>query len=386
MTGITTVYGFMKAYINGTLGKQTKCGNWSVMNWGGMDVLQYFSGVEPVQHSWRRRDEQQTEPERVAYKLTDGSVIFNANQLTYAVHYSYGRRQNRNGNQADCQRWLEELGATPIPFTLFNEIEGADVRDFSWVLKPKKEYVKIRQFRTNNRNESIPDGISSRHFVGSCLFKIGEETFLFDIDRQELDHGIFNPFVTKLPKKAETVPEAYDLLMPDMVRKAINNKIDVKRQGEFFFIKHSDECPIKPELTKDEWNIIRHPPSRTGYGISADGERARHLVWLSDDTKPLDLRSEKLDTPEKIAFQKEALEYAKVYEKFTKGTAHSGTLGKSATGSHNVELYVEVGKTMYASGKVSQQRRQHADLMLKGWYKVVPNTGVLSWTITGKID
>jgi hypothetical protein len=63
-----------------------------------------------------------------------------------------------------------------------------------------------------------------------------------------------------------------------------------------------------------------------------------------------------------------------------------GELGKSASGSHMVEKYVKDGETVYASGKISQVRRQHADLVLEGWYEVRANMGTFSWTITGAID
>lgn len=395
MTEATTVYEFLKQYVNGTLGKQTKCGNWSVMNWGNMDVLQYFSENGGEHRGWRHKE--QTEPERIAYKLTDGSVIFNANELEFAVTYSYGRKTNRFGNQTDAQRWLEELGATPIPFTLFDEVEGADVRDFSWVFKPTKENVKVidhRERRNANGDLITEPIVTLRHFVGACLFMIGDETFLFDVDRQELNHGIFNPFLTKLPKKATTIDEAYAILMPGEVREAIANGIEVVRQGEFYFVKHSDECPVKPDLTDEERQILKFPPSRIGYGIIQPGQ-GTNTMWRREDVAPfggnypentVDDLNTLLDTPEKREFQKAALKYKVVFDKLMAGSATSGTLGKSSTGSHSVEKYVKVGEDAYASGKVSQQRRQHADLNLNGWYKVIPNTGVLSWTITGKID
>jgi len=366
---------FIEGYVKGTLGRKTVCGCWSIINWGNMDVLRYTPSDIPDEH------------EVVAYKLLDGSVLSNANQLKYVGRrFAWGSERHRWGNtQEQEQRWLESAGAVPLPFTLFNEVPEMDVRDFEWILKPTAERIKEvipPAYKGDQPRERI------RHFSGACLFAIGKDTYLFDIDRQEIQkHGIFNAFLTKLPKKVSTVEEAYDILMPDAVKDATAKGIDVQRQGEFFFIKHSDECPIKPDLTDEEMRVLRHPPSRIGFGIAPVG--GRRMAFASDDRSPFDSEIDddvKLDTPEKKQFQKEALEYKRVLAKYEGSSAQPGTLGKSASGSHEVERYLKVGEDVFVSGIVKQNRRQHGDLVLKGWYKVVANTGTLSWTITGDID
>ena len=40
----------------------------------------------------------------------------------------------------------------------------------------------------------------------------------------------------------------------------------------------------------------------------------------------------------------------------------------------------------YVTGKVEHSGREHAPLILKGWYRAVPNTATESFTITGDID
>jgi hypothetical protein len=142
-------------------------------------------------------------------------------------------------------------------------------------------------------------------------------------------------------------------------------------------------------LTDAEMNVLRHPPSRIGFGIMPTNER--RMAFVSDDRAPLGDKVSGgepvvLDTPEKQAFQKEALEYKRVLDKYNETSAQPGTLGKSASASHEVEKYLKVGEDVYASGIVKQSRRQHGDLLLNGWYKVVANTGTISWTITGNID
>jgi len=364
-----TACDFIEGFVKGTLGRKTKHDRWSVIWWGNMDVLQYTHPDDPEN------------PERFAYKMQDGSVISNANQLTYiGRRYAWGHEVNRyDRTRVEEQEWIEEAGAIPIPFTLFREAD-MDVRDFSWVVKPVAENVSVRL--PPQWNEKVGK-FETRHFSGACIFAIGQNMYLFDIDRQEIaEHNIFNPFVTKLPRSVSSIKEAYDILMPDEVRKAIENGIDVKRQGEFFFIRVSDECPVKSTLTEDEVRTLRNPPSRIGYGLSPVNGR---FSLLSDDRAPFE-KDFPLDTPERKAYQEAALEYKRVFEKYSNVSAKAGTLGKSASGSHSVEQYVEKNKIPYVSGKISQNRRQHGDLTLIGWYKVVANTGTISWTITGDID
>ena len=56
------------------------------------------------------------------------------------------------------------------------------------------------------------------------------------------------------------------------------------------------------------------------------------------------------------------------------------------TAVFTVEKFVKQYINTFVTGKISQSRRQHGDLILDGWYLVVPNTGTMSWTITGDID
>jgi hypothetical protein len=368
MTEITTVKGFINAFAMNTLGKKTVHGRWSVVGLdNNVEALTYTPSDYPKEH------------EDLAYRLPDGSVLSNANQLEYiGRRFAWGYERNKyGGRQEPEQRWLELDGAVPLPFTLFNEVPGMDITKFSWICKPVPETVK----------EIIPPVYSGdmpkeniRHFSGACLFAIGDSTYLFDIDRQEIEkHGIFNAFLTKLPSRVETIKDAYDVLIPDEVRTAIVNGADVQRQGEFFFIKYSDKCPVESDLTDEEKHILKFPPSRLGYGV---GGGARDMP---SDRQPFK-DDVILDTPEKVEFQVEALKYKRVFDKYSLTAPKAGTLGKSATGSHSVERYIQVDKDVYASGRIEQNRRQHGDLILNGWYKVFANTGTLSWTITGDID
>ena len=50
------------------------------------------------------------------------------------------------------------------------------------------------------------------------------------------------PFVTQVFNRTQTVQEGFDSLMPKAVREAIGQGLDVKRQGDWFFVP----CPRPP--------------------------------------------------------------------------------------------------------------------------------------------
>ncbi len=79
------------------------------------------------------------------------------------------------------------------------------------------------------------------HRPGAVLFKIGKTYWLAGMDDDSY-------FVSRLCKRVKTVKEAFESLKPKKVKYIENTGINVKRQGEWFFI------PLKME--KKEWNLI----------------------------------------------------------------------------------------------------------------------------------
>lgn len=395
--GVKTVSDFIYAFANNKLQSTDRHGFWSMVNYGGIDTLEFKTDRIDLNRYWdsdnhtyvTTKKPVQDKPEKIAVRLPSGDILVNANTLQFAVRYSYGHATNnqwRNEGMTDQQRELRDrYGAVPIPFTLFDET-GLDPSDFRWIVKPVPETVIIKTGKII-QNADHPDGIPetrSRHFTGGCIFAIGDQYYLFDVDRQELDHNIFNAFITALKAPAITMQEAYDQLMPDEVKAAIAAGKDVKRQGEFFFIKYGDEHPVKADLTPEEKQILMYKPTRFGFGLSdtpgyGDGEKFPDYQ----------VRDMPVHQQEKLPAYHEAVKkYRDVLDKVTGLTANRGSLGKSASGSHSVEKYIKdpVSGIVYVSGKVSQSRREHHEIILEGWYTVSPNTAVISWTITGNID
>ena len=46
----------------------------------------------------------------------------------------------------------------------------------------------------------------------------------------------------------------------------------------------------------------------------------------------------------------------------------------------------DYNKSHLVSGYVEHSGREHAKLVLKGWFKAIPNTSTRSFTITGDVD
>ena len=379
-----TVSEFLKAYMTNSLGKKTTEGNWKVINWGHMDTLQYWPSDKKGKY------------ENVAYRLPSGEVLLNANRLKYVGRiFAWGRecQYSTGNNQTKIQRYLEQLGAISLPFTLFDET-GLDVRDFEWIQKPVGETIIVKEEKHYQQFVGVP-----RHFPGACVFKIGEKYHLFDVDRKELEENkIFNAFIVEVPEPVSNVTEAYEALMPREVSDAIDSGIDVKRQGEFFFVKVGDECPLKMDVSPEDLQILRFPPSRYGFGIPYGNGNAEFVrnrgsgvpdyAWTRDDRDPIggEEGTELNLTPLEEEFQKAAKFYKEARKRYDETVMRRGTLDTGVSSSHSVERYVKDGDNTYVNGTVKQSRREHGDLTLHGWYKAIPNRAVKSFTIRGEID
>lgn len=73
--------------------------------------------------------------------------------------------------------------------------------------------------------------------------ELGTQHFIFGKDG---DMG--QPFVTQVGRKYKTLTDAFDFLMPKIVKEAIAQGLDVKRQGDWFFI------PVEEPYSKKSFN------------------------------------------------------------------------------------------------------------------------------------
>lgn len=266
---------------------------------------------------------------------------------------SYGHVSD-NTRQTVIQRLLEAK-MPMIPFTVFEQAK-LNVKSIEFVEQGKAEHV-LRKRTINNSHTDYKDKIIEEnvHFTGNSLFKVGTKYFLFDLDRREVKHKIFNPFLSEIPGKPKTIAEAYSMLKPDVVKRAEANGLEVKRQGEWFFIP--SPAPLIPKLSEAEQMLA---VIDNEYGIP---EWLRKLIG-----------KDKLKHMEK---QRDAIR-----DRLPKTV----TLRAGNNRPNTAELGLTVGDKTYIKGHVKHSGREHADLRLTEWHVAVPNTAVNSFTITGDID
>lgn len=209
-----------------------------------------------------------------------------------------------------------------LPFNVFTEA-GLNLNNVSIIDKGQEETVIRSEFDKfeNKTNKAIYKDVKV-HFTGASLFRVDDKVFLFDIDRVEIKHKIFNPFLVELVNtEVKTIDAAYVSLKPQEVLDAETKGLKVLRQGEWFFI------PTTLDLTPRNGNDWK------GKTVN------EQLVLKAGNNRPN--RSEK---------------------------------------------YSESKGVKYVSGRISHSGREHKDLVLKGWYLPVPNTSTRSFTITGDVD
>jgi hypothetical protein len=254
--------------------------------------------------------------------IQDGKTFYigNSSQMTVCgTKVSFGNR-TRNWGETEPQRVLTKIGVPMLPFSVFIQA-GLKVTQTRILDQSQSETVK-REVRKDRKGNAI---FADVHYTGASLFQNGTSYFLFDIDRVEIEHGIFNPFLVELSRPVNTIAEAYDSLIPLAVRTAQSEGIPVLRQGEHFFVKVAEPSQYKADLARDSGSADENDSFKTAR-LSAQGNR-----------------------------------------------------------DHEASMFNE--KSGLVSGFVKHWGREHRDLDLTlGWYKPIPNTAVKAFTITGDID
>lgn len=239
--------------------------------------------------------------EVIAIRLESGVMLGNSSLLPIlSAGLSSEKHGGRRGLEGIPFQVLLGQKMTMIPFAMFKQA-GLTVSTYRELDKGSEETVKIKeyfdpkdrfevktkteaesQFRYLAESQGLDvieetlniyehhynrdtwhgkcDVLRARHFTGSRLFTVGNDYFLLDIDRNEIDHGIFNPFLVKLNKPAKTISEAYQGLKPDAVLNAEKQGLKVRRQGEWFFIP-TNLTPI----TVEDRGVLRAGRNRPNY-------------------------------------------------------------------------------------------------------------------------
>jgi hypothetical protein len=248
---------------------------------------------------------------------------------------SFGREVRRRGDTA-VQRLLAQL-IPMLPFTVFQQA-GLDLFAVNLLDRTPEETITRRgPDKYNSRTKKNEKTFEDVHFTGASLFEVNGRCFLFDVDRREIKHKIFNPFLVELKTQVQTIAEAYEALKPQEVKDAEAAGLEVLRQGEWFFIPLNKKFKtIKALRESGQWNALEK-----GY-------------------QTIELRA---------------------------GNNRPNRVSRAAgLVSRNKYDMAEIERIDAVTGFVEHAGREHAKLDLPGWYKPVPNTSIQSFTITGDID
>jgi len=191
----------------------------------------------------------------LAARITDtkGKRFYLVNGDAYSVTTSQHQSQVRGA--------IDEKSCIIVPFSALNEarIDPSEIRAIDrepdkWVRVPCKDSngkVKERKI----------------HLMGSSLFQDKEgRRWLSGLDESALDPwGSF--FLTELMGTSiRTVKDAYFSLVPEAVVAADIEGKEIKRQGEWFFVKiDPEEKRSLRAKGKKRWFTLMHPSTRTGH-------------------------------------------------------------------------------------------------------------------------
>ncbi|CAB1065494.1 hypothetical protein D1BOALGB6SA_10291 [Olavius sp. associated proteobacterium Delta 1] len=369
----------------------------------------------------------------LAIKLPDGRIIGNASRLPRCGSF-------RRGAEAPAQQVMMQLAMPMIPFNVFEEADldlfKAEIVDqgpeeklllpkLVWNkrrgdLRPVRLWVNIRQkskpkslkriknlhlskwtsYSSESKKEVrkqewifdkfISKNLEKRHFIGAMLLKVQNKYFLFDVDRKELKHYRFNAFLSELPKPCKTIKEAYDMLIPDEVRKATKNGLKVDRQGEWFFIP--TKLPKKVKADPKSKTLAENPPKNSKYDLHNWTSAGRRL-----GKKGIDTDLENMHPKYKTGYRKRVAAYHRAVTMYEKALqivhrenpnkyARRGELRAGDNRPNSVSKYVSLPEGVFVKGEVTHSGREHEPITLKTWCRPVPNTAVNSFTIQGQID
>jgi hypothetical protein len=281
--------------------------------------------------------------------LTEGGVLFSyghhfplavpipGGYLLNGDRYSVTTTQHQ-GETRDAAR-QHDAKVCIIPFSALNEAIPETRMHYRWMDDFK--LLDITEDETREVPYTDEDGaqqIRYEHLLGSALFEYRGDYFLSSTDPS----GKWgrNYFLTKLVEPAKTVAEAYESLKPKGVKIAEAEGIEVKRQGEYFFIPatYGSLFGAKP---------LRFPKAQ---------------VLKSEPLPPADTRNH--------PHQHVPTETVKLGEV----TLCRGTV------RHR-------GESFWSQGKLIRTEGDHKMLKLgKVWHIAVPNVQAGSWSVNGRVD
>ena len=436
---ITTFEGLVRAFVYNKLGKKTIVGKYKLSE----DKSKLIYEGSGKNESFGQ--------DILALRLKDGRAIGNASQLLRCGSY-------RRGVEAPTQRVMFDLNMAMIPFNVFEEanldIQKAEVveqgqeenfllpklvwDDYNAIMKPvnakfeetsleipktddKKiilkyweEEIRILDRYKNKRIKKDKNGdtiykktkgyrfeaidkelLSNRHFIGAMLIRVNKRYFLFDVDRNELKHYGFNPFLSELPMPCKTIRQAYEMLKPKEVLQAEKKGLKVLRQGEWFFIPTKKKKFKIPKLPKHIKEGLDKTPESKKYDLDfVSNDEPIEIIEVKQgyQFRNLNPKYRKMMIERVRDYNKQAEKYQKFvrlkeeFESSYNNYEYGGELQAGNNRPNTTEKLVVLNGINYVKGWIKHTGREHEPINLEKWYIAIPNTAVKSFTITGNID
>ena len=361
-------------------------------NWGNFrikgNVVEYVTNK--TTEVWNKETmsyEKDPDPQKnvIAIRTKQGKLLGNASILPLVGQTCAWGKTQSNYRQTTIQKLMEKSGRFQmVPFNVMEEA-NLDMDSFETLEESGAETIernrenpayndyKANQAEQNGEEYKIPKEIPEKtHFIGSQLFSVSGTKFLFDIDRVELKHGIFNPFLVQIPdaeNQIDTIEKAYQSLIPAEVQQAMNEGLDVKRQGEWFFIPTHFDPTVRPpedeqEIITDQERVMMKVLNNNSFGSAKDDLR---FLWGEE----VFARIENLNVLDREGDPYEA----KIFE-----------LRAGKNRPNRAEFGINRDGVSYVMGDISHTGREHKTIKLGSWHTAQPNTAISSFTITGDID
>lgn len=251
--------------------------------------------------------------------------------------------RNFLGSESLIQKTLREKAKYSIPF---NVLESANLKlSETKVIEQGPESTHI--LGDYNKTE--------RHFTGALLLENSGRKFLMDIDRIEIEHGIFNAFFVELSPQVMSISDAYESMKPLEVIEAEKNKVTVLRQGEWFLIETDKKISVPQDLIfqSDREDRKIDQGHVTKCNISHGKGRPNSLY------KPVN--------------------FGELDQFFCGVVRHSGREHRQLDLKMNCNEDILIRSTEWSESK----SKELVELTL---YKVVGNTTVSNFTVTGEVD
>ncbi len=184
----------------------------------------------------------------LAFKLSDGRYLINGDRysVTTSAHQSLCHRACPPGGErftssvSALQRALRREGFGDRDFEKIEVVDalpGVDIRNYYInELSAQKEYDALEDkqgvtLTYKKHPETEEHYLDHAHRAETLLLKIGRGFWVCGMDDRSY-------FISKLPKRARSMTEAFDIMKPDKVKQwEVETGCVAARQGEWFFIQ-----------------------------------------------------------------------------------------------------------------------------------------------------